>query len=124
VHPTKSSIPSSHSMDLNMVAFKAWKTWSFKSPSFGTFEMMFFFQFFQNMPCTQIHGHIFVFPHMITIFLLSSINKRMIIQPNMKNINNQSKGKHNHTHNHMRILKKHLKKTPKNKNYTKQNGTM
>jgi hypothetical protein len=30
----------------------------------------------------------------------------------MKNINNQSKGKKNHTHNHMRIIEKHFEKKP------------
>jgi hypothetical protein len=60
----KSTIFFSYSMDLYNVAFKAWKTWSFKSTYFGTFEMMFFFLIFQNMaPCTQVHGHIFVLPH-------------------------------------------------------------
>jgi hypothetical protein len=40
----------------------------------------------------------------------------MIIQLDIKNINNQSKGKHNHTHNHMKIFLKHFKeKTFENK---------
>jgi hypothetical protein len=47
----------------------------------------------------------------------------MIIQPNIKKIN-QLRGKHNHTHNHMKILKKHFfKENLQKKNYTKWNGT-
>jgi hypothetical protein len=56
VHPTKSSMFFSYLMDLYMVALEACKTRSFKSLSFGSFEMTFFFQFSKTFHAPKYMG--------------------------------------------------------------------
>ncbi len=66
-------------LNLYMVALKAWKMQSLKSPSFGFFEMIFFFQFFKTCHAHKYTDTFSSFHTWLQFFLLS-INKIMIIQ--------------------------------------------
>jgi len=70
-------------LNLYMMALKAWKMWSFKSPSFRTSEMIFFFQFFKTCMHTSTLTHFCLSTHDYNFFL-SSINIIMIIQLDIK----------------------------------------
>ncbi len=103
VHPTKSLILSSYSIWICTWPSKLGRCGLSNLHPLAPLKWFFSSNFSKHAMHTSTSTHFCLSTHDYKK-KLSSINKIMIIQLDIKNINNQSKGKHNHTHNHMKIF--------------------